>query len=392
MDNEKIIFNEKAFQNHLISLYNRRKFFVYNILVTFSLSFIFTFFLPKTFKSSAVLMPPKTQSDFNFSSSLSASLSNLPMGPISDFLVEEDDETKLVIAILKSRTMMVNVINKFNLIDFYNVRNIDEAFEKIEDDVEIEVDEEGTIRISCILSTSWFHHHEEEGFVRLLVSDMANFFVSNLDLINKDLKSQKASFYKDFIEKRYEENVIDLHTAENNLKSFQEKYKMVSLEEQALASIELAAGIETQLLGVEIEYGIANKSLDSNHHQIDYLKKQIDELKNQLRKINYGDDIEESDYFPVISDVPDLAFKLEGLMRDVLIQNTLHTLLTQEYEQAKINVMKDTPTIQVLDNAPVPSIKYGPKRLLIILSTIFSSCFLVIFYILFLEDKFYFRK
>ncbi len=206
------------------------------------------------------------------------------------------------------------------------------------------------------------------------------------------MKSQKASFYKDFIEKRYKENVIDLHTAENNLKSFQEKYKMVSLEEQALASIELAAGIEAQLLGVEIEYGIANKSLNSNHHKVDYLKKQIDELKIQLRKINYGDNVDRSDYFPVISDVPDLAFKLEGLMRNVLIQNTLYTLLTQEYEQAKINVMKDTPTIQVLDNAPIPIIKYGPKRLLIILSTIFSSSFLVIFYILFLKNKFYFNK
>ena len=79
-------------------------------------------------------------------------------------------------------------------------------------------------------------------------------------------------------------------------------------------------------------------------------------------------------------------------LTNVLIQNTLYILLTQEYEQAKINKMKDTPTIQVLDNAPVPLIKHGPKRFFIILSTIFSSCFLIIFYILFLEDKFNYNK
>ena len=44
-------------------------------------------------------------------------------------------------------------------------------------------------------------------------------------------------------------------------------------------------------------------------------------------------------------------------MREVEIQNTLFIFLTQQYEEAKINEAKDTPTIQILDIAVKPNIR-----------------------------------
>ena len=67
--------------------------------------------------------------------------------------------------------------------------------------------------------------------------------------------------------------------------------------------------------------------------------------------------------------MPELETQLRQLMREVEIQNTLFTFLTQQYEEAKINEAKDNPTIQVLDPAVKPIIKYKPFRVLIVISS-----------------------
>ena len=67
-------------------------------------------------------------------------------------------------------------------------------------------------------------------------------------------------------------------------------------------------------------------------------------------------------------------------MRHVEVQNTLYTFLTQQYEEAKIQEARDTPTVQVLDYAVLPDLKYKPVRSRIViigfvLATIFSMYF-----------------
>jgi len=69
--------------------------------------------------------------------------------------------------------------------------------------------------------------------------------------------------------------------------------------------------------------------------------------------------------------------KLGRLMREVEVQNTLYTFLTQQYEEAKIQEARDTPTVQILDHAVLPKLKYKPVRSRVfligfVLSTVFS--------------------
>jgi len=67
------------------------------------------------------------------------------------------------------------------------------------------------------------------------------------------------------------------------------------------------------------------------------------------------------------SQAPALSLELARLTRDLKIQETLFELLTQQYEQYKIEETKDTPTVQVLDKASPPEKKYRPKRANLIL-------------------------
>ena len=69
----------------------------------------------------------------------------------------------------------------------------------------------------------------------------------------------------------------------------------------------------------------------------------------KLNQMSFGstlDTINDSDLFPVFSAVPDLGLKLGRLARDVAIQNTLFSYLTQQYEEEKSAYEKQSKKVQ----------------------------------------------
>jgi len=54
-------------------------------------------------------------------------------------------------------------------------------------------------------------------------------------------------------------------------------------------------------------------------------------------------------------------------MRDLKIQETIFEFLTQQYEVAKIEEAKNTPTVQILDRAIPPVFRSRPHRKMIVL-------------------------
>jgi uncharacterized protein involved in exopolysaccharide biosynthesis len=65
------------------------------------------------------------------------------------------------------------------------------------------------------------------------------------------------------------------------------------------------------------------------------------------------------------------------LQRNVEIQTKILTYLLPVYEQAKIEEKKETPTILVLDKPYVAERKTKPKRLTMVLLSIFGSFFVL---------------
>ena len=77
--------------------------------------------------------------------------------------------------------------------------------------------------------------------------------------------------------------------------------------------------------------------------------------------------------------------ELRKLNREVEVFNTLFIYLTQQYEDAKIQEAKNTPTIQLLDSAKIPINKSAPKRFLmvtvmVLISFISSSIYFIFDY------------
>ncbi len=355
---------ELGLMDYTALLWERRISVVGSVGLVSIIVIILTLIMPISYQSSAVLMPP-TQ---NSASGLLSSLTNSPLGGL---LSQETDATMSFVAILKSRSVMEAVIEKFDLINFYQAENIEQTIWALTGNTIFTLEDEGTIRISVIVGTDWFHPDDQEVKAKILSAQMANYFVEQLDIVNKGLQTDQASFQRMFIEGRYNQNIEDLKQAEDSLKTFQEEQNMIALPEQTRASIEIAAILKGQMLANDVQLGVMASTLNADHPEINKLKKENQGLRVKLKEMDIGNGsglTRENNLFPAFADVPELGFQLMRLTRDVEIQNTLFKFLTQQYEEAKIQEARDTPTVQVLDTAREPIQKYRPRRALIVVS------------------------
>jgi len=341
-------------------------------------SIILSLSMPITYRASAVLMPP-IQSQ---GSGILSSLSNLPLGGL---ISQSADETMSFVAILKSRTLMEKVVHQFDLVRKYEAKNTEEAVRIFSSNITSVIEDEGTIRVSVTVSTDWLHPDDQEDEAKIISAEMVNYIVQQLDSVNTGHQSQQASFQRMFIEGRYNKNIDDLKAAEDSLKNFQQKYEMIELSEQTRAAIEMAAIVKGQILSNQVQYDVLSSSLNTGHPDLLRIQRETKGLKKQLKAMNYGEAIQtgaQSNLFPAFADVPELGVQLMRRQRDVEIQNTLFVFLTQQYEEAKIQEAKNTPTVQVLDKAVNPEKKYRPRRAIIVISTFIFVLLTSVLYII----------
>lgn len=264
--------------------------------------------------------------------------------------------TDVFVSILKSRVMADDVIAKFNLMDRYREKTMVETRKELEDHLRITVTKEKVIKVAV----------EDED--PQAAADMANFYVANLDRLNRTVTVSKAGQNRAFIERRLGETMESMVKAEDALRDFQTKNKTVAVEAQAKVMIEAAAILQGQITAQEVQLQVMGSYLSPDNPDLARIRSNVEELKKQLTIMGSGKDgkgiVLGDRLHPAMTNVPDLALQFGRLFRQVKVQETLFTLLTSQHEQAKIAEARDTPTVQVLDPA-VPADKRSRPRLLL---------------------------
>jgi tyrosine-protein kinase Etk/Wzc len=138
-----------------------------------------------------------------------------------------------------------------------------------------------------------------------------------------------------------------------------------------------------------------NFATDANPEVVK-LKRRIEETKRHLAQMQYGTgwtlpgenrnpgEPRKEIHVP-FAQVPELGLELARLTRDMKVQETVYTLLTQQLEQAKIAQARDMPTVQVLDTAVPADRKSKPKITLNMAIAGLTSLFAGVFLAFFLE-------
>ncbi|OGC83083.1 MAG: hypothetical protein A2W07_00185 [candidate division Zixibacteria bacterium RBG_16_43_9] len=358
--------------NYLSVLVKYRRFIFFNFILICFVVALFSLFLPNWYRSKTTLLPPERGGlGVGLSSSLLGEFSSLSGLSLPMTATPSD----VFAAILKSRAVVEPVIKEENLLKVYGARKMEDGLKEFFSHLQVKVENEGIISI------------EFEDRNRDRAARVANLLVEELDLVNRMTSTSKAKNARIFIEERLSQTQIKLKAAEDSLKGFQERNKAIVLDEQMKATVQAAAELKAEMTSAEIQMNVLGKNMSPDHPQIQQLRSRINEIRKQLGLLESGSaNAKENKVLGVpFSQAPSLSLELVRLTREVKIQEKLFELLTQQYEQYKIEETKDTPTVQVLDKASPPETKYKPKRAVMVLIAGIVSLFLSVIFSFSLE-------
>ncbi len=353
------------------------------LVSVFTAGFYSYFIMTKIYESRVTILAPKESGGGG--AGLAAALAASGAGQVlGNILPPTGSNRDVFVAILKSRTMTQGLVERFSLKEYYKAKYTEDAIKGLQGATDIKVSKEGAISVNV------------EDKDPKLAADIANAYVTNLDRLFAKLGTTDAGRQRAFIAERLDKTEKALRQGEEALRRFQENNKAIVMQEQAKGAIEEAGKLKGQIVVAEAQLEFMRSFSTENNPQVLAQKRQLEELKRQLAQMQYGQGMElppespnpgqrRREFQVPFTKVPEVGMELIRLMREVKVQETVFSLLTAQYEQAKISEARDTPSVQVLDRAVPAERKSKPSVRLNMAIAGALSLFLGMFLAFFLE-------
>ena len=281
------------------------------------------------------------------------------LGGIATDMLGLKSSSDIFVGILSSRTVQDKLIQQFDLKKLYGDRRMEDARKDLAEHTDTSID-----RKSQIITITVTDHDPKRA------SAMGEAYVAELNRLVAELSTSSARRERIFLEERLKAVSQDLEAAEKEFSQFSSKNTAIDIKEQGKAMVEAAATLQGQYIAAQSELeGLKQIYTDSNV-RVRSVKARIAELKRQLEKLGgKGEQASEAsgqpaDYlYPSIRKLPLLGVTYADLYRRTRVQEAVFESLTKEYELAKVQEVKEIPTVKVLDPPNIPDKKSFPPRL-----------------------------
>jgi uncharacterized protein involved in exopolysaccharide biosynthesis len=200
---------------------------------------------------------------------------------------------------------------------------------------------------------------------------LSQVYVDELNRTLGAVNTSSARRERIFLEGRLQTVNQELEAAEQEFSQFASKNSAIDIKEQGKALVDAAAILQGQYIAARSELeGLRQLYADSNV-RVRSVQARAAELENQLMKVGGKDDstalVQKDSLYPSIKKLPLLGVTYSDLYRKTKVEEVVFETLTQEYEMAKVQEVKEIPTVKVLDPPNVPERKSYPPRLLFML-------------------------
>lgn len=363
-------------------LWGRRRLFFRAGVIGLLVSTLIAFSIPKFYTSTAQLMPPDTQSSSGIAmmAAMAAKVGG-GLGSMAGDLLGVKSSGALFIGVLKSQTAQDRLIQQFDLRKIYGKRLIADARTKLDENTSISED-----RKSGIITISVTDHSPQRA------AAIANAYVDELNSLVSQLSTSSAHRERMFLEERLKVAKQELDDASSQLAQFSSKNNTLDIQQEGKAMLDAAGTIAGEMIAAQSQLEGLRQIYTDNNARVRSLNARVAELRRQLEKlggkqVNGGNESAASNGqaadqqagqsgsmpYPTIRSLPLLGAKYADYYRRTKIQETVYELLTQQYELAKVQEAKETPSVKVLDPGRVPEKKSFPPRLLIMFLGTFLS-------------------
>ncbi len=260
---------------------------------------------------------------------------------------------ELAMKLLKSNGLIDTLAEKYSLGSYYKIN--EQKDEKIRQEIRK--------RLSL--------EYEEKTMTLTVMYDDCNpemaYKITNglVDLLREtffSINKKRSLFKKELLETKLAEVNDKITGIEGTVKDFQRKHGVLDVENLATEKSTMMANLRSQLYLKEME--LKTYSQFSKIEDPAMMKLQAE--RNNLLRLIKEMEIGYSGYeglLPSQQDLPKMALEYAHLKRDLLVQEKIYEVLSQEYELVKLSVEGDEMLFQVIESPEVPQIKIGPHRL-----------------------------
>jgi uncharacterized protein involved in exopolysaccharide biosynthesis len=384
-------------------LWGRRRFFSWAVAVGLLVSTLVAFSIPKSYTSTTQLMPPDPQSTSGMAmmAGMAAKAGGGLAGVAGDLLGLKSSGA-LFIGVLRSETSQDRLIQQFDLRKLYGTQLVIDARKKLDENTSISED-----RKSGIITISVTDHSPQRA------AALANAYVDELNSRASELSTSSAHRERVFLEERLKVAKQDLDDASNQLAQFSSKNNTLDIQQEGKAMLDTAGTIAGELIAAQSQLEGLRKIYTDQNSRVVSLKARVAELRRQLEKLggtqrNAVNNPQASTLaksqpadppssqtadpsaakaggglpYPTLRSLPLLGAKYADYYRRAKIQETVYELLTEQYELAKVQEAKETPSVKVLDPARIPEKKSFPPRLVIMFLGTFLAFALSVVWVL----------
>jgi tyrosine-protein kinase Etk/Wzc len=333
-----------------------RRFILVSGLLTAVVTAGVSLMLPKWYTATTSIFPPDAG---NTMSGIAQVLQQSLQIPILAPSAVGARPNTIYIDIALSRTIGERIIEEFDLKKTYNAQLMTDALGALRSHTTFSLLENGLLKVS-------FEDRDPER-----AAAVANRYVDLLDEFNRQLNIGRASKTREFVGEQLSLHERELREAEDELRTFQQTHEALQLDQQITSAIDLVASLTAEAVALEIDLDILDQYASRTSEEYVRKRKEFDEILAQLEKFKTdsvrGDSDPIRSYFPAFDRLPEVTLEFARRVRRVKTEEAVYRLLVEEYEKARIEEARDTPTIQVLDRATVPELRSRPRRTVLVL-------------------------
>jgi tyrosine-protein kinase Etk/Wzc len=334
----------------------------WKIIVTASalvtvLVYLILFFSPNKYQAMARLMPP--QQNLTLSAQLLDSLggSTIPgkspasgLGSMAAGLLGLRVPGELFVSIMDGETISDRIIARFHLQKVFREKYPEDARKKLQKMVELGSSREGIITIKIT----------DKDPQR--AAAIANAYITELEKLLQEIAVTEAQAHLAFLEKEHAQANVNLTKAEEALRSFSEKNSVVQIDTQTKGMLEYIANLRAVIDTKEVQVKVLRQQAAPTNYDVIRLETELKGLREKLRAAETKWDQDcIGDVCLNTSRVPALGLEYLRLYRDLKFREGVYQLYTKMVEIARLDVVKDVATIQVIDHAK-PPMKRSNKR------------------------------
>ena len=312
------------------------------------------FLIPPTFTAKTQFLPPQQQQ--SAAASMLASLGSL--GGLAGAVGGIKNPADQFIAYIKSVTLQDSLIERFNLIERYEVKTKTDARLALAGSVRTASGKDGLISVEVDDKDPKF------------AAELANAHVEELGRLLAKLATTEAQQRRLFFEKQLTIAKDKLIQSEIALKATGVSGSV--LKSNPASAVAAVAGLQAAVTAQEVKLGAMRGYLAETAPDFKLAVSELFNLRAQLAKqekgspATVGKATTEGDYITKY--------------REFKYHETLFELFSKQFELAKVDEAREGAVIQVLDAAQAPERKSKPKNAMIaIISTLASGFALLLF-------------